>query len=250
MLERLKFNGEPVLVTGGGSGIGQACCEALAELGATVIIVGRTEATLRETEQKLVRFDVETLCHPTDVRREEDVAALRDAVSERWGRLKALINNAGDNQRATIEELETEDWARILAVYYAAKLFMPLLKAAPGGGAIVNTASTFGVVGNPMMPAYCAAKGGVLSLTRQLAVDYGKDGVRANAICPGPTLTPRIRGYAERGLTDTDRLGGLTCLGRMAEPAEIADVMAFLASDASSYMNGASVVVDGGYTVK
>jgi len=100
------------------------------------------------------------------------------------------------------------------------------------------------------MPAYCAAKGGVLALTRQLAVDYGPDGVRVNAVCPGPTLTPRIRAYAERGLTDTRRLASLTALKRMAEPEEIADVIVFLASDAASYVHGESVVIDGGQTIQ
>ncbi len=255
MLDRLKFNGAPVIVTGGGSGIGQACCEVLAELGATVIMVGRTEAKLRETESLIARFGVETLCHVADVSNEDEVAGLRDVVAERWGHVKALINNAGDNFQSNIEELETADWNRILGVnldslYYFAKLFLPLLKAAPGGGAMVNTASTFGVVGNARMPAYSAAKGGMLALTRQLAIDYGEQGMRINAICPGPTLTARIQGYVDRGLTDIDHLGALTCMGRMAEPREIADVMAFMASDAASYMNGATVIVDGGYTAK
>jgi NAD(P)-dependent dehydrogenase (short-subunit alcohol dehydrogenase family) len=100
------------------------------------------------------------------------------------------------------------------------------------------------------MPPYTAAKGGVLSLTRQLAIDYGTDNIRVNAVCPGPTVTARLRGYAERGLTDLARLGSLTCLGRMAETEEIGDVMAFLASDAASFVHGASILVDGGYTIR
>jgi len=255
MLAKLRFNDAPVVVTGAGAGIGQACCVALAELGASVVMVGRTEQTLRETQALIAGTGVATLCHVADVTKEDEVAALRDAVADRWGHLKALVNNAGDNFRAPIHELKTEDWDRIIAVdltsvYFCSKLLLPLLKRAPGGGAIVNNSSTFGVVGNPLMPAYCAAKGGVLALTRQMAVDYGTENVRVNAVCPGPTLTPRIRGYAERGLTDPKRMGSLTCLGRPAEPEEIADVMAFLASDAASYIHGASIMVDGGYTIK
>jgi len=255
MLKKLQFDGAPVLVTGAGTGIGQACCQVLAELGASVVMVGRTEETLRETERLIAGTGVETMCLTADVTREDDVAGVRDAVAARWGHLKALINNAGNNLRAKIEDLKTDDWNSIVAVdlhsvYYCAKLFLPLLKAAPGGGAIVNNASIFAVIGNPQMPAYCAAKGGVLALTRQLAVDYGPDGVRVNAVCPGPTLTPRIRAYAERGLTDTGRLASLTALKRMAEPEEIADVIVFLASDAASYVHGESVVIDGGQTIQ
>jgi NAD(P)-dependent dehydrogenase (short-subunit alcohol dehydrogenase family) len=255
MLKKLQFNGAPVVVTGAGTGIGQACCQVLAELGASVVMAGRTEATLRETERLIAGAGVETMCVVADVTREDDVARLRDAVAKRWGHLKALINNAGNNLRARIEDLKTEDWNSIVAVdlnsvYFCAKLFLPLLKAAPGGGAIVNNASIFAVIGNPQMPAYCAAKGGVLALTRQLAVDYGPDGVRVNAVCPGPTLTPRIRSYAERGLTDIKRLASITALKRMAEPEEIADLIVFLASDAASYIHGESVVIDGGQTIQ
>ena len=255
MLKKLQFNGAPVLVTGAGAGIGQACCRTLAELGASVIMVGRTMEALRETERLIAGPGVETMCIAADVTVEADIARVRDAVAKRWGHLKALINNAGNNFRAKIEELTAEDWNRIVAVdltsvYLGAKLLLPLLKAAPGGGAIVNNASIFAVIGNPLMPAYCAAKGGVLSLTRQLAVDYGSEGVRVNAVCPGPTLTARIRSYAERGLTDIKRLASITALKRMAEPEEIADVIVFLASDAASYVHGESVVIDGGQTIQ
>ena len=255
MLRKLKFDGAPVLVTGAGGGIGQACCVSLAELGASLILVGRTEETLRATADRVADFGAETMCHVADVSREQDVLRLHDAVAARWGHLKALVNNAGDNFRSKIVDLATEDWDRVLGVhlggvFHLTKMFLPLLKAAPNGSAIVNMSSIFGVVGNAQMPAYCAAKGAVLSLTRQLAIDYGPEGVRVNAICPGPTVTGRIREYADRGLTDFDRMSALTCLGRMADPEEIGDVTAFLASDAASYMCGATVVVDGGQTAQ
>jgi meso-butanediol dehydrogenase/(S,S)-butanediol dehydrogenase/diacetyl reductase len=254
MLDRLRFDGEPVLVTGSGAGIGRACCDALGELGATVVLVGRTEETLRQAAAELEGAGVPALPRRVDVTREDDVEALRAEIATRFGRLKALINNAGDNFRTAITDLKTEDWDRIVAVdltsvFYMSRAMLPLLQKAPRGGSIVNNSSTFGLVGNALMPAYCAAKGGVLSLTRQLAIDYGEAGVRVNAICPGPTLSPRIRGYIERGQSNPAALIAKVPLGRMAECREIADVAVFLASDAASYVHGASVAVDGGYTI-
>jgi meso-butanediol dehydrogenase/(S,S)-butanediol dehydrogenase/diacetyl reductase len=254
MLDRLRFDGEPVLVTGGGAGIGRACCEVLGELGAAVILVGRTEATLREAAAGLVRAGVAAWPRRCDVTQEGEVEALREEIESRFGRLKALVNNAGDNFRSAITGLKSADWDRILAVdltsvFYLCRAMIPLLEKAPRGGAIVNVSSTFGLVGNALMPAYCAAKGGVLSLTRQLAVDYGATGVRVNAICPGPTLSPRVKGYIERGQSSAEMLARKVPLGRMAECREIADVAVFLASDAASYVHGASVTADGGYTI-
>ena len=255
MMTRLEFYSAPVLVTGAGTGIGQACCEVLAELGASIILVGRDETKLRETEARIAELGVATLCCVVDIGREEEVAALRDLVAQRWGYLKALINTTGDGVDSTVDDRDAAAWNRILAadlssIYHIAKMFLPLLKAAPGGGAIVNSASVIGMVGKRQIPAYSAAKGGVVSLTQQLAVDYGREGVRVNVVCPGPTLAPRIEGYIERGQFHEGRNGALTSYRRMAEPVEIADVMVFLASEAASYVHGASVVVDGGYTAR
>jgi meso-butanediol dehydrogenase/(S,S)-butanediol dehydrogenase/diacetyl reductase len=255
VLERLRFDREPVLVTGGGAGIGRACCEALAELGATVILVGRTEAPLHEAAAAIERAGAVAVPRQVDVTSEPAVEALREEIAGRFGRLKALINNAGDNFRTPITDLKTADWDRIVAVdltsvFYLCRAMLPLLVKAPRGGAVVNNSSTFGLVGNALMPAYCAAKGGVLALTRQLAVDYGKAGVRVNAICPGPTLSPRVKGYIERGLSNPAALIAKVPLGRMAECREIADVAVFLASDAASYVHGATVAIDGGYTIQ
>ena len=129
------------------------------------------------------------------------------------------------------------------------RAFLPLLREAPSGASIVNVASTFGIIGHPEMPVYCAAKGGVLSLTRQLAVDYGKENIRVNGVCPGATLSPRVRNYIESGMVDGRAVEELALLGRLADCEEIANAIAFLASDAASYVHGVSMVVDGGQTV-
>ena len=254
MLQKLKFDGAPVIVTGAGSGIGQACCVALAELGATVVLVGRTLDKLKETEALLEGTGVDYESHVVDVAEEAQIAALHEAVSAKWDHVKSVINNAGTNFVAKITELETEDWNRIISidltsVYYMCKTFIPMLQKAPNGGSIVNVASTFGIIGHPEMPVYCAAKGGMLSLTRQLAVDYGKEGVRVNSLCPGATLSPRVKGYIDSGMVDGKMVEDLAMLGRLAECDEIADAAVFLASDAASYVHGTAFVVDGGQTI-
>jgi NAD(P)-dependent dehydrogenase (short-subunit alcohol dehydrogenase family) len=254
MLDDLKFNKAPVIVTGGGSGIGQSCAQVFAELGAHVIVCGRTEKTLRETERLVAEKGATCEAHVCDVGREDQVAAFHKAVAASHPFVKAVINNAGNNFVSKVTDLPSEKWRELIAVdldsvYYMCKAFIPMLQKAPRGGSIVNVASTFGIIGSPQMPVYCAAKGGVMSFTRQLAVDYGKTGVRVNALCPGPTLSPRVRSYFDKGLVPIEPVQNLVMLGRLGECHEIANVAAFLASDAASFMHGTSVVADGGQTI-
>ena len=254
MLDSLKFNGSSVIVTGGGQGIGRATCEVIAELGAHVIIVSKTANNVSQTETILRAKGASCEGHVIDVSVKSEVDTLAKNLSERQKYIKALVNNAGTNLVQKLEDLEEDDWHRIIgidlsSVYYMCKAFLPLLRRAPKGASIVNVASTFGIIGHPEMPVYCAAKGGVLSLTRQLAVDYGPENVRVNGLCPGATLSPRVKNYIDSGMVNGKTIEELALLGRLAECEEIANVIAFLASDAASYVHGASVVVDGGQTV-
>ena len=254
MLNKLKFDCTPVVVTGGGQGIGRSTCEVLAELGAHVIVVSKTRENVLETEKILGDMGASCEGHVTDVSDKAQVDALAAAVAANHDRVKALVNNAGTNFVKKLEELEEDDWHRIIgidlsSVYYMSRAFLPLLRKADDGASIVNVASTFGIIGHPEMPVYCAAKGGVLSLTRQLAVDYGGENIRVNGVCPGATLSPRVRNYIDSGVVDGTVVEELALLGRLAECDEIASVIAFLASDAASYIHGASIVVDGGQTV-
>ena len=152
MLDKLKFDGRPVIVTGAGSGIGQACCEVLAELGATVILVGKTMEKLKETEALIPGTACES--YEVDVSVEAEIEALRETLAGRHDHIKAVINNAGTNFVKKIVDLETDDWNRIIAtdlssVFYMCRAFIPMMTGAPGGGSIVNVASTFGLIGHP-----------------------------------------------------------------------------------------------------
>ncbi|HXQ53267.1 MAG TPA: SDR family oxidoreductase [Stellaceae bacterium] len=253
MLKQLDFAGTVVVITGAGGGIGQACAEVLGELGATLALVGRTASKLDDTAAVVRASGGRCECFVVDVTDDTQVAALARATAERWGNVKAVINNAGDNFRSRITELSTEKWRAIRgidldAVFYMCRAFIPLLLAAPKPS-ILNIASSFGVIGNPEMPAYCAAKGAVVNLTRQLAVDWGEKGLRVNSLCPGPTLSPRFKSYLDRGLTSREALERQVMLHRLAECREIANVAAFLVSDAASFVHGATVVADGGQTI-
>lgn len=253
MLKQLQFNGEVVVVTGAAGGIGRATAEALAELGATTVLVGRTPATLDGVKTALEKSGAKSETFAADVSKEEDVARLRDFVQQRWGRAKAIVNNAGNNFISPITDLSTEKWHELIAVdldsiFYMCRAFIPLLLQAKNPS-ILNVASSFGHIGNPQMPVYCAAKGGVVSLTRQLAVDYGAKGLRVNSLCPGPTLSPRVKGYFDSGKSDPKVTVQKVMLQRFAECDEIGNVAAFLVSDAASYVHGASILVDGGQTI-
>lgn len=254
MLEELRFNGAPVVVTGAGTGIGQAACEVFGELGATLVLVGRTPQTLASTERRLNDAGVKSVSFAADVSNEDDVAKLHDFVAQRWDSVKAVVNNAGNNFRSSVTELSTQKWRELLGVnldgtFFMSRAFIPMLLKTKSS-AIVNVASIFGIIGPAGFATYSAAKGGVISLTRQMAVDYGGQGLRVNAICPGPILTDRVAGYYKGREQDLEVTAKAVVLGRFGTPREIGNAIAFMASDAASYMNGATVVVDGGRTIQ
>lgn len=253
MLSELRFSGKAVVVTGAASGIARATAAVLGELGARVYALDRDAEGLKATAAELKAAGAACETVVADVTREADAIALRDRLARDDARLKALVNVVGTNRIKLAEDMTLDEWNALITLnltsaFLVSKALMPMLIAAEGGGAIVNVSSGYGMIGGPRMPAYSASKAGVIGLTRQLSVDYGAKGVRVNVVCPGLTLTERVKGYVEKGLVDASDTSRRTLSGRFAQPREIGNVIAFLASDAASYMNGAVVAVDGGQT--
>ena len=248
----MRLKDKVMVVTGGGSGIGQAAALRCAREGAKVVVTDIAESGGLETEKALRDEGGEGFFSRADATKEADWRALISAVEDRYGRLDVLFNNAGSNLAKPVTEFTEEEWDGLLAlnlkgVFLGAKHAIPIMSKA-GRGSIVNTASTFGLIAFPKMSAYCASKGGVVALTRQLALDYAPQNIRVNCICPGPTLTPRIRRDLESGAVAAEDILSGVPMGRFAQPEEIAAAVLFLASDEASYVTGAALVVDGGQT--
>lgn len=255
-----RIDGRTAAVTGSGNGIGRAIAVALAAAGAHVMVSDVLEDDGEATARSIRDAGGSAAFVAADVSQVEDSSGLVEATLKTFGGLDILVNNAGiGGGQARLHELEPDDFDRVIDVNlrgtflcskYALAHFLTV-----GGGSIVNIASTYGLIGAPKAPAYCASKGGIINLTRQLAVDYGPDGIRVNAICPGyiDTGLGRRRGrltpaQIESATTVREKAAGMQPLGRQAQPSEVAKVALFLASDDSSFMTGSIVPVDGGCT--
>ena len=253
MTERLA--GKVALVTGGGGGIGRETCRLFADEGARLVVVDIDEDSGRQTVA-----EVES-AHPggavfvkADVSLEEDCQAMVAAAEESFGSLEILFNNAGIMDAADGDAVETSlaTWERTLAinltgVFLGCKFGVPALERA-GGGSIINTASFVALMGaaTPQL-AYTASKGGVLALSRELAIVHARQNIRVNALCPGPLKTELLMNFLDTEEKKQRRLVHIP-LGRFGEAAEMAQAALFLASEESSYVTGTEFVVDGGIT--
>ena len=255
-----RLSGRIALVTGAAVGIGRAIAERLAREGASVVVADRKVDEGEAAAQALRDLGVEARFVATDVADAERVQAMIEETARVFGRLDVLVCNAGvPGPYGPADALDPADWDRVLAVnlrgpFLCAKYAIPHLERS-GRGAIVNIASTFGLVGAHGSPAYCASKGGVIALTKQLAVDLGPRGVRVNAVCPGyvdndmddrrSRMSPAD---AAANLAAREAAAALQPLGRQATTAEVAAAVAFLASDDATFLTGAILPVDGGCT--
>jgi NAD(P)-dependent dehydrogenase (short-subunit alcohol dehydrogenase family) len=247
-----RYAGRVALITGAGNGIGKATAVRLADEGATVIVTDRAEAALATTAAQISSGGSTVVAYAMDVSLEEDWKRVIAAIDAEFGLLDLLVNNAGFSHVAMVTDYAVEDWRALhdtdlLGIFLGLKHSIPLLRNSDAP-AIVNLASTMGLMGFPRIPAYSAAKGGVIALSRQVALDYAPEGIRVNAVCPGPTRTERLAGIVESGDVDESVLIGNVPLARWAQPSEIASVIAFLGSEDASYITGAAIPVDGGQT--
>ncbi|MFT5605934.1 MAG: meso-butanediol dehydrogenase/(S,S)-butanediol dehydrogenase/diacetyl reductase [Paracoccaceae bacterium] len=239
-----RFKGKVAIVTGGASGIGAAVVSRLVAEGARVMVADlNPPASLTDA----------IVFQRTDVTVSAEVNAMVAATVARFGRLDVLVNNAGIGILAETPDLAEEDWQRLFAVnvssvYYACRVAIPQMRATGAGGAIVNIASISGLAGDYGLSAYNASKGAVINYTRSLAVDCARDNIRVNALCPG-AIADTAMGVGAHG-SEEDRRAWTDAipLSRYGSPAEMANVVTFLASDEASYMTGSIVVADGGIT--
>ena len=241
-----RFEAKIVVVTGAASGIGAATARRFAHEGASVTLVDRHRETLDPVIADLPSD--RTMAHAADVSDSASVNRLIQAVIDRFGRLDVMVNNAGVFGGGDPVAIDDEQWRKVLAtdldgVFYGCRAAIPHLKKTKG--CIVNTASVSGLGGDWGMSPYNAAKGGVVNLTRALALDLGRDGVRVNAVCPSITRTG-ITTDMTKNEAVMAKFKERIPLGRACEPEEVAAVITFLASADASFMTGSNVVVDGG----
>jgi NAD(P)-dependent dehydrogenase (short-subunit alcohol dehydrogenase family) len=254
ILESFRLDGKKALVTGGSKGLGYVMAEALAQAGADVAIVSRTlddcQKAAREISERTGR---KIAALEADVAKSEEVDMLAREVENELGQIDILINNAGINIRGAAPELLESDWDAVIAInlkapFLCARRFAPAM-CKRGWGRIINMGSILSVIGIPGRAPYASAKAGVVNLTRVLALEWAKDGVTVNAICPGPFGTEMNKPLLDDPVKYQAFIDKIP-IGRWGELHEIAGAALFLASDASSFVTGSSLFVDGGWTAQ
>jgi NAD(P)-dependent dehydrogenase (short-subunit alcohol dehydrogenase family) len=250
------LSGKRVLVTGAASGIGAATCRFLAKEGCQIAAMDRQADRLAERVTQLREEGHVAVAAAADVRSWEEVEPAVTAAGQELGGLDAAVNVAGiGSYTGDVIATSPTDWRAVIdvdltGVFMVSRAAIPFLRRA-GGGVIVNVSSQYGLVGGAGSPAYCAAKAGVIGLTRAMAVDHAPEGIRVNCVCPGPIETPMLAAgaaQAELGRRERERVRGRVLLGRPGEPEDVAALVAFLLGDRARNMTGSVVTTDGGWT--
>lgn len=249
----MRLQNKVAIVTGGAGGIGAATARAFAREGAQVVVVDVNGSVAQEVAQSISAAGGTALAVQADVSSEPDIERVVATTVERFGGVDVVFNNAGIIRRTTALDISVEEWDKVFGVnvrgiYLMCKHTIPVM-AARGGGSVINTGSGWGLKGGGTALSYCASKGAVVNMTRALAIDHGPQNIRVNSVNPGDTDTNMLRNEAAQ--LGEDETAFLTessdrPLGRMGTPDEIAEAVLWLASDASSYVTGAALVVDGG----
>ena len=249
----MKLEGKVALITGGTSGIGSATAALFAREGARVALTGRNRERGEAIAKAINDQGGEAIFIRSDVRFADDCRESVERTLDRFGRIDVLFNNAGVFHPKTVPECTEEEWdetidSSLKGAFLMSKFALPSMMER-GSGSIINTSSGWGVLGGNDAAAYCAAKGGLIVMTKAMAIDHGPDGIRVNCVCPGDVDTPMLPDDArKRGMSWEDYLEGASDrpLGRIGTAGEIARAVLFLASDDASFVTGEALVVDGG----
>ncbi len=250
-----RLTGKSAVITGGGTGIGQAIALAFAREGAQVAVAGRRKEKLDETLHLLQQAGCSALAFECDVTKAADTQRVVKSAEDAFGKVNVLVNNAGALSVSTVENITEEDWDRVMATnvkgpFLMSRAALPAMRRA-GGGSIINVGSVLGIVAIRDRAAYCASKGGVSMLTKAMALDHAQDNIRVNCVCPSIVESDMTRNlFAETEVGQQARESRLASipLGRFGKPADIAGLTVFLASEESSWMTGTVIPVDGGVT--
>ena len=248
-----RLRDKVALVTGAASGIGRAIAWLFAHEGAAVCVMDADAAGGRRVAEEIAAAGGRAVAVSGDVSRATDCEQAVQMAVDELGRLDLLVNSAGIIRRAAVTEMDEETWDRVMAVnvksvYLLSRFAVPVM-AAQGGGAIVNIGSGWGLTGGPRAASYCASKGAVVQLTKAMAIDHGPQEIRVNCVCPGDTDTPLLRDEAVQLGEPTDRFlaeAAQRPIARVGTPEDIAQAVLYLASDASAWVTGTVLVVDGG----
>ncbi len=248
-----QLAGKRALISGAASGIGRATAELFACEGASVVLLDIDPFQGEQAAESIRRQGGKAVFIPCDVSRAEDCHRAVEAAAQQLGGIDVLFNNAGIVRRANVVDTTVEEWDRVIAVnlrsvFLMSKYVIPKMLEV-GGGSIINNASGWGLSGGKDAASYCASKGGVVNLTRAMAIDHGPQKIRVNCICPGDTDTNMLRSEARQLEQDIDSFlvdSAGRPLGRIAAPEEIAHAVLYLASDVSAFVTGSALVIDGG----
>ncbi len=250
------MQGKTVVITGAGRGIGAATADLCARNGAKVVVADIKKEWGEQVAERISGNGGEALFHEVDVTDEDSVAGMIQVAVDRFGKLDSIVNNAATIVVKKAADITAEEWERVIrvnltGVFYGCKHAIRQFQTQGGGGSIVNLGSISAMVGLPEQAVYCASKGGVFQLTRQIAIDYAEENIRCNTVGPGSVDGEFLQIYLD-GQEDPEQAEKEVLanhpIGRLAAPSEIAEAIMFLASDRSSFVTGANLQADGGYS--